>query len=41
MTALTENLLNMFLTLGILVHMLDLVTSFSFGGKDQGDDDES
>ena len=41
MTVLTESLLNMFLLLGILVYVLDLVTSISFSSEedeDEGDD---
>ncbi len=39
MTGLTESLLNMFLMLGILVYILDIISSVSFS-TDEEDEDE-
>ena len=39
MTGLTESLLNMFLMLGILVYILDIISSVSFS-TDEEDQDE-
>jgi hypothetical protein len=39
MTGLTENLLNMFLMLGILVYILDIISSVSFGTDEDEEDD--
>ena len=39
MTGLTENLLNMFLMLGILVYILDIISSVSFGTDEDDEDD--
>ena len=40
MTALTTNLLNMFLVLGILAYTLDLISMVSIEQVDDDDDDE-
>ena len=40
MTGLTENLLNMFLMLGILVYILDIISSVSFGTDEDDDQDD-
>lgn len=39
MTGLTESLLNMFLVLGILVYIIDILSSVSFS-TDEEDEDE-
>lgn len=39
MTGLTETLLNMFLMLGILVYVLDIISSVSFGTDEDDEDD--
>ena len=39
MTELTENLLNMFLMLGIVAYILDIVCSVSFSGDDEDENE--